>query len=261
MIPAAVRALTLAGFIRRSSMQPSDVNGIESKSPGFVQGQAVDVQEEVYDQLRKRYLVDSLGQVMGPPSARGTNPPPITFLGVPVSGDLEIVITITTSGPIGVAAFSWSKDGGQTQVATDVVTATAVPLPGTGITVLFPFSVGGSAAAYFTDNVYVAATPVPRIVLRWITSKLTVAVWERRGVNPQDPQIAAAVARAAKADEQIAQAANSKDGLFDLPLNVDTGGSGVTQGGPLAYSETSPYAWQDIQAGRGHVEDHERIIR
>lgn len=250
MVPAIVRALTLAGLKRRSTMAPQDVDGIESKAPGLVAGQCLDVQEEIYDQLRKRYLVDTLGQVMGAPSGYGTAPPPIALVGIPISGDLELVITVTSGGPVGTATFEWSKDGGQVQAVTGLLTAPTVALPGTGLVVSFP------PGTYSADNVYTAATPVPRIVLRWIAAKVTPFLWERRGTNPgNDAQIATAAARAAKADEQIQQAANSKDGLFDLPLNADIGGSGITQGSPLAYTETSPYVWQRIQRCAGQQDD------
>jgi hypothetical protein len=53
----------------------------------------------------------------------------------------------------------------------------------------------------------------------------------------------------------LKEAADAKDGLIDLPLRADTTASGISRGGPLAYTETSPYAWTDVQAETGRSED------
>ena len=251
MIPAYVPALSLAGFSARTPMPPSDVALLESKQPGYLARQCRIAQQEVYGQLRKRYLVDTLGQSMGPPSGSGTSPPPLTFNGIPSRGDLEIVIQITTGGPLGVALFSWSLDAGGTWVATNVATGALVPLPGTGVSLVCP----PGPWTFDPSNLYTAATPVDEVVLGWIEAIVTPRAYARRGANMADPQLVAIVDRATTAAKNVADAANSKDGLWDLPLNVDTGGSGITQGSPLGCSEQSPYVWADYQAEAGRAED------
>lgn len=253
MIPALVPALTLVGFQARSTMPPNEVTSIiEAKRPGYTARTCRTVQGEVYDRLRKRYLVDTLGQSMGQPSGVGLAPPPVSFVGVPLRGDLELVMAITTPGPLGTALFSLSLDGGTTVAATGLVTSAATPLPGTGVSAIFP------AGAYDASNVYTASTPVPEIILGWITSIAEPRMWGARGANAADPQIVAIQDRCTLAQKLVQEAADSDKGLYDLPLNADAGGSGVTQGSPLGYSETSPYTWQDEQAARGRSEDRRR---
>ncbi len=51
------------------------------------------------------------------------------------------------------------------------------------------------------------------------------------------------------------EAADSAEGLFELPLRADLETSGVSKGGPLGYTEASPYRWTDRQADDGRNED------
>ncbi len=96
--------------------------------------------------------------------------------------------------------------------------------------------------------------PVPEIILGWLTSLVTLDVLRKRGLNPQDPTAEMFAADALKAEEEIKEAADSKEGLFDIETATD-GGSGVTTGGPLGYSETSPYVSFDRQWVTGRTED------
>jgi len=256
MIPAFVPALTLAGVCCRSSMTRQDVMNLDAKERGFVTRQARAVQSQLYAQLRKRYLVDSLGQVMGPPSGAGTAPPPVIFSGVPTSGDLEIVLTVTTPGPVGVSLFSWSKDAGLTQSATGVATETAVSLPGTGLTAKFPALIGSSAAYYSSDNIYTSSTPIVEALLQWIVDVLTPRLWDRRGVNASnDDQIKEARDRRDKAEKFVNDCADMLGGLWELSPNTDLGGTGATQTAPLFHSQSSPFAWMDYSRSRGRRED------
>ena len=74
----------------------------------------------------------------------------------------------------------------------------------------------------------------------------------KRGVNPESPQ----ASRAEKAHEDamawLTEAANSKDGLIELVKTQSDprAETSINKGGPLAYSETSPYSWVDVQAQR-----------
>src|SRR5262249_1029155 len=85
------------------------------------------------------------------------------------------------------------------------------------------------------------ATPVPEIALIGLVALVTLACYMRRGWNPSSAENQSILDADTRARDEIKEAADSKDGLFDLPLRNDTGASGVSAGGPLGYSETSPY--------------------
>ncbi len=96
--------------------------------------------------------------------------------------------------------------------------------------------------------------PVPEIILGWLTALVTLDVLRKRGLNPQDPTAEMFAADALKAEEEIKEAADSKEGLFDLEGSAG-GASNVTTGGPLGYSEASPYVAFDRQWVTGRTED------
>jgi hypothetical protein len=98
------------------------------------------------------------------------------------------------------------------------------------------------------------ADPVPEQVTLWLAQIVTESLMLRRGVDAQDEQFQSIVEMAARAREEIKEAANSQDGLWDLPLN-ETSVSLITRGGPLGYSEASPYVWSTVQAERATSED------
>lgn len=97
---------------------------------------------------------------------------------------------------------------------------------------------------------------VPRSWAAWIVD---ARVLLRRGVDPDEtaPDVATIFAAAETARTQIQSAANSETGLFELPLraNDPTSPSAVVRGGPLSYSEQSPYAWTSGQRERGRDDD------
>jgi hypothetical protein len=124
-------------------------------------------------------------------------------------------------------------------------------IPGTGLALTWQTT---PAPIWSADNVYSAPTPIPQIVLAWLTALVTLRAYRKRGVNPQDPQIDLVVKEADRARDEIKEAADSKDGLFDLPVNED-GDSAITTAGPLGTSDTSPYSWQDRQAQMGYAQD------
>lgn len=91
--------------------------------------------------------------------------------------------------------------------------------------------------------------PYPFTVLRWLEALVTADVYLKRGGNPSDAQfLNLTETRPAKAEAEILAAANSETGLTELPIRSDSTASGVTKGGPLVYSEASPYTWTDVQA-------------
>jgi len=96
--------------------------------------------------------------------------------------------------------------------------------------------------------------PFPQALVS-ICARLTAyRLWMKRGFNPNGAMDQAIQQDAKDADEWLKEAANSKDGLIDLPVRQDsTASSAVSVGGPLGYSETSPYVWMDRQ--RENAED------
>lgn len=95
----------------------------------------------------------------------------------------------------------------------------------------------------------------PTIVVMWLVALLTLDVFERRGYNPSTAEIQPMRDAATRALDEVREAADAEKGLFDLPLLADASASGVTAGGPLAYTETSPYVFTDQQAEQGSRED------
>lgn len=97
--------------------------------------------------------------------------------------------------------------------------------------------------------------PQPEAFLAWVTRLVTFEAWQRRGYDPADLSMAQAAEDAKTARDEVKEAADSKDGLFDLPLRADTTAQGIRKGGPLVYSEQSPYVWTTRQGCRGRFED------
>jgi hypothetical protein len=87
---------------------------------------------------------------------------------------------------------------------------------------------------------------------------VTIRAWMKRGFDPNDLATEEYKADAAAAMEEIKEAANADTGLFELPLRADTTASGISKGGPLGYTEASPYVWTDEQARAGRDEDSRR---
>lgn len=91
------------------------------------------------------------------------------------------------------------------------------------------------------------ASPVPEIVLGWLTAIVTPDLYLRRGWDPSSEQSASVIAEAARARAEMKEAADSVEGLFDLPLRENTTDEGISKGTPVVYAEASPYSWMDAQ--------------
>lgn len=100
--------------------------------------------------------------------------------------------------------------------------------------------------------------PAPLVVQGWLAQIVTQRAYLRRGIDPTDPQMVTVAADAAEAWAEIKEAADAKDGLFDLPLRSDTDASGIVKTSTLAYAEQSPYVAFDIQSDTGRDEDRNR---
>jgi phage gp36-like protein len=98
-----------------------------------------------------------------------------------------------------------------------------------------------------------AATP--EAVRGWLAKIVTLRCWQRRGFDPTDQSLVHAIDEAKVAKSEVEEAANGNTGLIELALADAAHASGVSRGGPLVYSESSPYAWTDMQRDAGVQED------
>lgn len=230
-----------------------EATGVEESNPGFTAARIAIQSSYINGRLRKRYGNNGasnslpLGQAAPALVKAGTSAPDVTLQGRPVWGSMLLRVEITSGGGLGTAVFRWSSDDGITWVA-GVLTAASVVLGATGLLATF------ADGTYSTDNVYAAAPPVPEIVLGWITTLVTDDLYRKRGRDPQDPAMVDLRDDVTRTLGEIKEAADSKDGLFDLPVSEDLD-SAVTTGGPLGYSETSPYVWPVIEKSVGQSED------
>jgi hypothetical protein len=88
----------------------------------------------------------------------------------------------------------------------------------------------------------------PFIVEEWLNRIVTHRCYLKRGVDPTDSQVDDIKQDAEKAMAEIAEAAEKKDGLFELPRRQDLPDSeGISRGAPLGYSEQSPYTSSELQ--------------
>ncbi len=97
--------------------------------------------------------------------------------------------------------------------------------------------------------------PAPICVQGWLAKIVTESAYRKRGYDPTDAQGRMYVADRDTAIAEIKESADAIDGLFDLPLRADLTSSGISRGGPKAYSEQSPYVFTDGQSRVGSQED------
>lgn len=237
----------LAGYRRFSKHVDSAIDSVSTLYPGYIEHAIAVGSSRINARLSKRYDVP-LGKLAPMLLAFGTLPPLVSLSGRPTLGSLEMAIEITTGGALDTAQFQWSSDGGVTWT-TGVATGAIVLLGTTGLSASF------GAGTYATDNMYEASTPVPAIALGWLARLVDVDVWDKRGTNPQDPTIDRWAQQRQEALDEIKEAADSKDGLFELPTSDDVGDSAVTHAGPLSYTEASPFVGADQQERQGRRED------
>lgn len=233
--------LDLPGFKRRTIMPASDVDLTEQLTPGWTAQAIASRSSYLNGRFRKRYGNTSIlpfGQQAPPLLPADPTAPAVSLSGRPQLGSAQFQIFITTAGALGTAIFKWSADGG-VSFTSGIATAAIVPLS-LGVSANF------SAGNYLTTHSWMAPTPVPESVLRWLTTLVTDDSYRKRGRNPQDPAMEDLRADVTRTYDEVAECANSNTGLFDLPINEDADTAIVT-GGPLGYSEQSPYTWADVQ--------------
>lgn len=97
--------------------------------------------------------------------------------------------------------------------------------------------------------------PFPSVVLRWLTVLVSLDVYMKRGFNPTDDDAQLFVKQFDTTIQELKEAANAQDGLYELPLRQDLTGNGIVKGYARTYSESSPFVWKRIQRAIGGRED------
>jgi hypothetical protein len=96
--------------------------------------------------------------------------------------------------------------------------------------------------------------PYPDIVCLWLSQLVTLRCYQKVGFNSADAQSELVVAQAQAAEDQITQAANAFEGLFELPLRQDLPGSGISRSYAHSATDYSPYTWFTRQRDNGRDE-------
>ena len=99
------------------------------------------------------------------------------------------------------------------------------------------------------------SSPYPDQVCDWVARLMDVALLMKRGVDATDEQFISIVDDSKRAREEIKEAADAEEGLFDLPVLDTADASAISKGAPLGYSEASPYVGADVQEEIGRDED------
>ncbi len=90
---------------------------------------------------------------------------------------------------------------------------------------------------------FALAPNTPETVTGWLEQLVTWELYLKRGIDATAQQLERVEARHDSAKKEVTEAADSEKGLFELPLRSDSTVTGVSRGGPLGYSEASPYTW------------------
>ena len=94
--------------------------------------------------------------------------------------------------------------------------------------------------------------PYPEALRYHVAQFVCFQIWIRRGFNPGSEQDALLTRMRDEAYEWLQEAADSKDGLIELPLRETDPpeGKAIVRSGPIGRSDASPYEWTDRQRAR-----------
>lgn len=92
--------------------------------------------------------------------------------------------------------------------------------------------------------------PYPDVLIDQVARVVAYRLTLKRGFNPSSEQDQLIEKEKDEALAWLKEAADSKDGLIELPARQATPPdvAAVNAGGPLAYSEPDPYTWTTLQA-------------
>lgn len=102
---------------------------------------------------------------------------------------------------------------------------------------------------------FAAPPDTPVAVQGWIERLVTPRVYLKRGIDPTDAQWDAIQQGHTDALAETKEAADSLEGLFELPLKESDAEDGITRGAPLSFTEVSPYTWTTVQRDEAELED------
>ena len=104
------------------------------------------------------------------------------------------------------------------------------------------------AKRYAVD--FASPGPVPDQIIFWLIRLVNIDVWECAGGLPEGREDGWADAARKQVYEEIKEAADAENGLYELPLrNTDPlGASAINKGGPMVVSFNTIYGHFDAQA-------------
>lgn len=106
------------------------------------------------------YVISTLGAVTHP---QGAGPAVPTFTSSPVDTYNNIVVTVTTAGAVGTAAFTYALDG--VNASSSIITSSSYAIPGTGLVLAF-------SGTYVLGDTYTFQSAGPT----WASGDLTSAL-------------------------------------------------------------------------------------
>jgi phage gp36-like protein len=91
--------------------------------------------------------------------------------------------------------------------------------------------------------------PYPDALIDQVARVVAYRLTLKRGFNPSSEQDQLIKEEKDEALAWLNEAADSKDGMVELPIRQTTPPdvAAVSAGGPLGYSEASPYTWTELQ--------------
>jgi hypothetical protein len=96
------------------------------------------------------------------------------------------------------------------------------------------------------------ASPVSEQVKNWLVRLVNIRVLLKVGTNSNDSQVQILLDDANLVLAELKEAADAKEGLYDLPLRADTNVSGITKPTILTTSDPNPYIGLRTQATRSY---------
>lgn len=92
-------------------------------------------------------------------------------------------------------------------------------------------------------------------IVQWCAAIVADKVMRKRGIDETDRQAEQYAEDRKRAEDEIKEAADSENGLWDIPLRSDTLTTGIVDPVPRSSSQQSPYVWQDEQIATAMNED------
>ncbi len=92
-------------------------------------------------------------------------------------------------------------------------------------------------------------------IVQWCAAIVADKAMRKRGIDESDKQAQAYIDDRKRAEDEIKEAADCTNGLWDVPLRADKPATGINDTLPISSSQASPYVWQDEQIMASRDED------